>query len=148
MSESEYSVFQTFTSHEEALELNSLLIKSNLKTKIHDSSTASTTIVSTGNTAFSVYVHEKDFIKANEILEEEARKAVKNISKDHYLFEFTNDELYEILFKKDEWSQIDFLLAQHILKERGEEINQNILDQFQKNRLNSLQTTKEKASSI
>ena len=129
MTESKYSLFQTFA--------------------LHDSNKTSSNILNpTIASSFSIYVHEGDFKKANVILEKQAEKIINNIDKDYYLFSFTNDELYDILFKKDEWSQIDFRLAKQILTDRGETINQQILDQLERNRMNEIVSEKQIASSM
>lgn len=52
------------------------------------------------------------------------------------------------MFKKDEWSQIDFQLAKQILTNRGETINQQILDQLERNRMNEIVSEKQIASSL
>jgi hypothetical protein len=44
------------------------------------------------------------------------------------LFSFTNKELFEIISKQDEWGDLDYQLAQKILRDRGEEIS---LDEIQ-----------------
>jgi hypothetical protein len=103
MTESKYSLFQTFSLQEEALELNNLLKEGQVRSTFHDSNKTSSNILNpTIVSSFSIYIHEDDFKKANVILEKQAEKIINNIDKDYYLFSFTNDELYDILFKKDE----------------------------------------------
>ena len=149
MTESKYSLFQTFALHEESLELYNLLKEGQVRSTLHDSNKTSSNILNPNITSsFSIYVHEDDFKKANVILEKQAEKIINNINKDYYLFSFTNDELYDILFKKDEWSQIDFQLAKQILTNRGETINQQILDQLERNRMNEIVSEKQIASSL
>ena len=46
-----------------------------------------------------------------------------SIDSDYHLFQFTDEELMEVIFKSDEWSPLDLVLAQKILKERGKEID-------------------------
>ena len=54
------------------------------------------------------------------------------------MFDFTNDELYDVLLKYDEWSEFDYALAKKILIERGEKINQEILDSLKSERVNEM----------
>jgi len=68
-----------------------------------------------------------DFIKANKILDDYYRSQVALVERDYYLFDFTNEELKEILSKPDEWGHMDYQLAQVILKERGQEITEQEL---------------------
>jgi hypothetical protein len=63
-----------------------------------------------------------DFSKANKVLDEYYKSQTKNIDKDYYLFEFSDRELLDILAKPDEWGNLDYQLAQKILKDRGREI--------------------------
>jgi hypothetical protein len=147
MTESKYSLFQTFSLQEEVLELNNLLKDGQIRTTLHDSNKTSSNILNpTIASSFSIYIHEDDFKKANIILEKQAEKIINNIDKDYYLFSFTNDELYDVLFKKDEWSQIDFQLAKQILTDRGETISQQILDQIERKRMNEIASEKQTAS--
>jgi len=64
-----------------------------------------------------------DFDKANEVLKLLAEKELSEVSEDHYLYSFTNDELIDIVKKPDEWNSLDYQLAQKLLKERGIEVN-------------------------
>ena len=97
MTEVAYSLFQTFSLQEEALELNNLLKEGQVRSTFHDSNKTSSNILNpTIVSSFSIYVHEDDFKKANVILEKKAEKIINNIDKDYYLFSFTNNELYDI----------------------------------------------------
>lgn len=55
-------------------------------------------------------------------------------------FEFTNEELIDLVSKKDEWSKLDYLLAQKILKERGQEITHNKIKELTNERIVDLST--------
>ena len=63
---------------------------------------------------------------------------METVDKDHYLFGFTDEELFEIISKPDEWNEFDFQLAKKILRERGKEINQDTINLLKKQRLNDL----------
>jgi len=79
---------------------------------------------------------------AKRILEKETFKIINEISKEHYLYDFTNEELFDILFKKDEWSELDFQLSIKILNERGEKVDKKLLKKLEEERLNSLKEPK------
>lgn len=51
---------------------------------------------------------------------------------------FSNEELFEILEKSDEWSKFDYVLAQKLLKERGQDINENMLESLKRQRIREL----------
>jgi len=72
------------------------------------------------------------------IQDDNADEILMNLNRGHYLFEFTNEELYEILEKPDEWNYIDYKLAQKILKERGKDINENLLASLKEERVTEL----------
>ena len=76
-----------------------------------------------GNSELNDFYHVKiqgtDFVKAKQILLNEIQKQIDHVGQDHYLFQFTDAELLEVIYKADEWSEFDFLLAKRILMERG-----------------------------
>jgi hypothetical protein len=72
---------------------------------------------------FAVKISAADFAKVNEILETEARADVAEVDHEHYLYNFTDEELKDLVSKPDEWSPLDHQLAIKILKERGIEIS-------------------------
>ncbi|MEP7095275.1 MAG: hypothetical protein ABI793_14530, partial [Flavobacterium sp.] len=51
---------------------------------------------------------------------------------------FTDDELYEILLKADEWNEFDYKLAQKILTQRGKSVDTELLKALKKQRLDLL----------
>ena len=64
-----------------------------------------------------------DFERVNEIRNNVAISELDLVDSDYYLFDFTNEELIDLISKQDEWSPFDFQLAQKILKDRGQEIS-------------------------
>jgi hypothetical protein len=87
---------------------------------------------------YFVKIKADDFKKVDSILLNLSEKELETVDKDHYLFGFTDEELFEIISKPDEWNEFDFQLAKKILRERGKEINQNTIDLLKKQRLNDL----------
>lgn len=64
MTESKYSLFQTFALHEESLELYNLLKEGQVRSTLHDSNKTSSNILNPNITSsFSIYVHEDDLKK-------------------------------------------------------------------------------------
>ena len=95
MTESKYSLFQTFSLQEEVLELNNLLKDGQIRTTLHDSNKTSSNILNpTIASSFSIYIHEDDFKKANIILEKQAEKIINNIDKDYFLLQMMNSMMY------------------------------------------------------
>jgi hypothetical protein len=87
---------------------------------------------------YAVKISADDFLKVNEILKAEESQSVAAAETDHYLYDFTNEELTDLVSKPDEWSQFDNLLALKILKERGVNITDQTLAQLNSTRLEEL----------
>lgn len=89
----------------------------------------------------------EDFTKANKALEDYYKMQLNAVDKDYYLFEFSDEELGEIIAKPDEWGNFDYQLAQKILKERGKEIKLDTVQKLKEQRIDEL-STPEKASRL
>lgn len=127
-----FLIYKSFATEEEAIELGSLLTENGIQNEVHrDTEYADELFIGTVfKTPFHLKVSENDFERVNALLSVETIKNLEEAGKDHYLYEFTNDELVEILRKKDEWSEFDFELAQKILKERGIKIGAEKIEEF------------------
>jgi hypothetical protein len=68
---------------------------------------------------FEVKLLPGDFEKVRALETEANRAQLAEVDREHYLFGFSDAELYEVLAKADEWSAFDVALAEHILQERG-----------------------------
>tara|TARA_B110000467_G_C18300798_1_gene471235 strand:- start:801 stop:1556 length:756 start_codon:yes stop_codon:yes gene_type:complete len=134
MKDSAFKLFQTLHVKEEILDLNELLNKKGIETKLVNSSLGITggaeALGASSVVTYALHIKDDDFKIANKLLEEEAIKQVDSISKDHYLYGFTDEELYDILQNQNEWNHLDYALAKKILKERGKEINTEDLKQI------------------
>lgn len=76
--------------------------------------------------------------KAREVLSEIAADRVSQYDKDHYLYGFELEELYEVLERPDEWSPEDYILAQKILEERGRPMSQQDIETLYKARIDEI----------
>lgn len=72
---------------------------------------------------YEVRLKEEDRSSADLVLEKLAFAEVEDVDPSHYLFSYSNDELIDILVKRDEWNEIDYVLSRKILKERGVQID-------------------------
>ena len=90
------------------------------------------------NQQFFVKLKKDDFKKADSLLFDESEKELDNVDKDHYLYNFTDEELFDIISKPDEWNEFDYQLSQRILKDRGKVINSDTIDLLKRQRLNEL----------
>lgn len=73
-------------------------------------------------------VQQHDFERANDVLLEYARNEVSQIPKDHYLHDFSDEELIELLSKPHEWHEFDVAVAEELVAQRGIDITQDELE--------------------
>ncbi len=138
--EENYSIFRRFPTLEQATELKDLLKESGIESILADN-VPSVDITFSGNTLnnqIEIRLKQTDFKKAEEILEKRARDLIDQIDKDYYLFQFSDEELYEVLLKSDEWNVFDYTLAQKVLKQRGRSIDKELLNSLKNERLKNL----------
>ncbi|MEO9501782.1 MULTISPECIES: hypothetical protein [Flavobacteriaceae] len=136
----EYSIFRRFPTLELALEIKELLEDNDIDVVIDDN-VPPVDVTFSGSTLqhkIELRINEADFEKAEDILEQHSNAVLDEIDKDYYLFSFTDEELYDVLLKSDEWSSLDYALAQKLLKERGKSIDKELLISLKKQRLEEL----------
>jgi hypothetical protein len=133
-------IYKKYSDKNQAIELIELLQGFNIEALLEEDafSVDLTRSNNAANKDYIVKLKTGDFTKADEILMQIAAQEISNVDDDYYLFGFTDDELIKILSKPDEWGEFDCLLAQKILKERGKEINPEILKLLRKNRIEGL----------
>lgn len=85
-----------------------------------------------------IKISKEDFPKADQLLEKDSTREIQNLNPDHYLYEFSDQELFDILAKPDEWNDLDYHFAKIILKERGKEINPEVIKLLKTQRLQEL----------
>ena len=76
---------------------------------------------------YEIRIKQEDFSKAESILESHAKEMISRLGDDYYLFDFSDEDLYEVLLKSDEWNEFDYMLAQRILVNRGKSIDESLL---------------------
>jgi len=135
-----YSIFRKFPTLEQAKEIEFMLNEKGIETVLANN-IPPVDITFSGNTLqneIEIRIKQSDFKSAEDILEKNAEKIIDQIDKDYYLFEFTNEELYEILLKSDEWSSFDYTLSQKILEQRGKSIDKDLLTSLKNERIKEL----------
>lgn len=136
----EYSIFKKYPTLEQATELKELLDKEGIDAVLGDN-IPPVDVTFSGSTVqheFEVRIKPSDFGKAEVFLEQQAENLIDQVDKNYYLFDFTDEELYEILLKSDEWNEFDYTLAQKILSQRGKSIDKALLNSLKKERLKQL----------
>ena len=125
----DYPIFKKFPSLEQASELKDLLKQQGIDSVLGDN-IPPVDVTFSGTTLqheYEVRIAQSDFAKAEKILEAHAEDLINQVDEDYYLFEYSDEELYEILLKADEWNEFDYTLAQKILTQRGKSIDKDLL---------------------
>ena len=136
----DFAVFKKFANLEQAQELSATLKKNGIENKLVNNS-PQIDITFSGNTLqneVQLLLLQSDFAKANEVLRTEAENVIEQMDKDYYLFDFTNEELYEIIMKPDEWGAFDYTLAQKLLKGRGVTVDEELVNTLRKQKVSDL----------
>lgn len=81
-----------------------------------------------------VKIREADFVRAREVMTAYYEDLVKDIERDYYLFDFSTQELKDIVSKPDEWGPFDYQLAKKILAERNETVNTDSIPEILRER--------------
>lgn len=123
-----------------ANELSETLARHNIDHKVEEESLSFNPAFNTDETSkdYVVKINAVDFTRVNEILRNEEAEGVEATGSEHYLYDFTNEELTDLVSKPDEWSEFDNLLAVKILKERGINITNETIKQLNNKRLEHL----------
>jgi hypothetical protein len=114
----------------EKLEKNNIVFEVEKTPKILDSTISGIS----SDPDIVVKLRSRDFVRAHECLEEYYKNQISNIDKDYYLFSFSDNELFEIISKPDEWGYLDYELAQKILIDRGQKIDTDLLQKLKSER--------------
>jgi hypothetical protein len=136
----EFSNYKTFHEQEAAAAFTQLLQDNRVEFEIVEDRESLDSLYGDKHLArqYFVKIQKQDFSHVDAILAADTQHQLAQIDRGHYLFDFSDEELFEILSKPDEWSVLDFHLAKKILKERGKDINDDTLGLLKKQRINEL----------
>ena len=130
MEENPFYTYQTFQDKLGAIEFSDFLDKNEIEFIIAESSSNSELTFNDINKEYLINIKQENFEKADKIQLEIIANSLDTISEDYYLFEFSDEELAEVITKNEEWSKLDYFLAQKILAARGKEIDQELLEKL------------------
>jgi len=133
----EFLIFQKLNSESQAAEFGSLLSENKVEFLIENSSINFDPILSNNEFGkeYCIRIKKNDFEKANDILREKAKTEINEVQDDYYLLSYSNEELIDVIEKSDEWNKLDVELAHKLLKERGNEITTEQINEFRKQRV-------------
>jgi hypothetical protein len=135
-----YLTFQKYQDPELAKEIARLLHENKIEFEIEDHNQFFDPSFANNKVDPNIILKLKpeDFKRADYILHKYYAQQLDSVDKEYYLFDFSDDELEEIISKPDEWGKFDYQLAQRILKERGKEVNPNEIEYLKIQRINDL----------
>lgn len=138
--EEDFSTYRKFIYKDDALDLIEILEQNQINYVLNDnSSRLDSTFGNDDNTKqFELKINRNDFDKVENLEENLIVASLNNVENDHYLFEYSDEELMEIVINKEEWSKYDYLLAQKILREKGKEVDPELLNVIEKQRTEEL----------
>lgn len=138
--ENQYSVYKKYPTVEQVQEIIKFLNENSIETQFGENSSSldSNFSGSSFNNEFEIKIKETDFEKANQLLEEIAENQINQVVSDYYLFSFSDEELYDIILKQDEWNEFDYSLSKKILADRGKSIDLDLLKSLKNQRLEDL----------
>lgn len=87
---------------------------------------------------YVIMAYAADFDTINKLLEDNALEDIEKVDSDYYLFTFTDEELFDLITKADEWSAFDAVLARKILKDRGRDVSDRKIDKIHNDRIEVL----------
>ena len=134
---SNYTTFKKFPDAAEAKHLQQFLIENGIECTFVNNSPRLDNSFSGGELLreYEIQLKQSDFEKAHELLEQHAEEMLANLDEDYYLLAFTDEELYDVVLKQDEWSEFDYVLARRLLNERGKAIDNTEINKLRMQRL-------------
>ncbi|WP_343690012.1 hypothetical protein [Chitinophaga sp.] len=137
-----YTTYRIFESREEAAAMQALLSRNRIPNSMEEGKPLfDTPIVGALNTQqYFVKIPQEKFLIANEVLESAVDLNELEVEDDYYLLSFTDEELLDLVKKKDEWGEFDYALARKLLAERGIPLTTSDLQLMQVEREQDLKT--------
>jgi hypothetical protein len=131
--------FRHYADRAEAVDLVALLNSEGLDAVVSDNSAVfDVTFTAGAEQEYHVLLPADEFLRAEEILEREAREVPLILSAEHYLRTFDNDELMEVLKEADAWSPEDRVQAERLLRARGVAVDHEVLRAARQQRMEEL----------
>ena len=119
--DADFKTFMSLSEPEIAKEISDILTEGKILHKIHDSRKDFDPTFSNNPTGkdIQIQLQASDFQAAVALIDSKIELKQHEINPDHFLFDYSDEELKEVIKSADEWHPLDVKLAKHILKERG-----------------------------
>jgi len=140
-----FQTYQSFASNEDAQQLIGILIDNNVEFKLEKNEPDINPIFVGTLTSFDVLVkiEESDFEKVNELFKKTESVRLEDVDPSHYMFNFTQEELMEVISKPDEWNNYDYQIAKLLLLKNGTSVTDVMETGIRKKRKEELNRFKE-----
>jgi hypothetical protein len=133
-----YTNYRKFLSKEELEVFTDFLESKNIPYKAVESKPAvDITFTGNSNPEFWLQILSDDFEAVDKLIEEEFESA--EVDPDHYFNDFSEQELFEVLIKFEEWNKSDQLLAVKLLRNRGVKISDTEIEELRSDRISELE---------
>jgi hypothetical protein len=141
----DFAKYKDFATQDDATAFVQLLKINGIKHQVKKQTTLvdSAIIGSPMVPAYWVEIPRSDFRQVNTILEKEAELLTPGDLSSHYLNELTNEELLDIVNKSESWSPDAFIVAKSLLKQRGVQLSETILQTQRIQRIQEMRQPKE-----
>jgi hypothetical protein len=135
--------YQTFNDPALALDLANILKENKIVYEFDDTGNFDPTFSNNElNKDCRIKIRSEDFLKVDSILMDIYSRQIDEAPSDYYLFKFTDEELMDLIGKRDEWSKYDYLLALKILKQHSKEVTSEKSEALKVNRYKELSKKK------
>jgi hypothetical protein len=137
---SESLVFRSFYTEQEGISLLEFLKEHGIEGSIVKHRPVNDKIYIGENyySEYHVKIKAYEFTKANEVLDSYISRNLQ-IDTDYYLHSFSDDELWELIEKPDEWNNQDIIIAKKILQDRGHTVSDTDIAEKKLNRIKELE---------
>ncbi len=118
---SEFKTFMSLTDSVIADEMVQILEAHNIAYKLQDTSKDfdASFANNEAKNSFLIMLNPSDFDKASLLLEENVKLEINDINSQHPLFDFTTEELKDVVKNYDEWHPADVKLARQLLEKEN-----------------------------
>ncbi len=93
-----------------------------------------------------IFISTADFLRAGEVLEKNALQMYQDVPEDYYLYQFSDAELRDVAYQKDEWNEFDRALAEQLLLKRGKGLSDTEKEAIHTLHIKKLSTPKSNAA--
>ncbi|MFT3681503.1 MAG: hypothetical protein QM791_14615 [Ferruginibacter sp.] len=119
--ENDFVIFHKFTDYDTVKEFSDLLSSMGIVNRMQDNNQSYVKFAGYTQVdfAYGINIRQKDFKKAEELLEAYYKEQIPRIDRSYYLFNEPDTELIKIIRQPYDWGKLDLVLSKHILAERG-----------------------------